>query len=113
MVAKNLTHSLQVVAPGGNHSISMEGCVPKIIAQFIELGAVDGIKTDCAKNIVPLPLVLGANEIKSSSSSQFSASSSQSSATPNTSVGAPSSQESSQVSSKSSSQASSTASLLP
>ncbi len=72
MVAKNLTHSLQVVAPGGNHSISMEGCVPKIIAQFIELGAGDGIKTDCVKNILPLPLVLGANEMKPSSSSQSS-----------------------------------------
>ncbi len=72
MVAKHLSHSLQIVAPGGNHSISMEGCVPKIIAQFIELGTVDGIKADCAKNIVPLPLVLGANEIKSSSSSQSS-----------------------------------------
>ena len=72
MVAKHLTHSLQIVAPGGNHSVSMEGCVPQIIAQFIELGAVDEIKTDCTKNIVPLPLVLGANEIKSSSSSKAS-----------------------------------------
>lgn len=72
MVAKHLTHSLQILAPGGNHSISMEGCVPKIIAQFIELGVVDGIKTDCTKNILPLPLVLGANERKSNSSAQLS-----------------------------------------
>lgn len=72
MVAKQLTQSLQIVAPGGNHSISMEGCIPQIIGQFIELGSVDGIKTDCTKNIVPLPLVLGANEKKASSSAQSS-----------------------------------------
>lgn len=69
MVAKYLSHSLQVVAPGGNHSISAEGCTPKIIAQFIELGSLENIKTDCVKNIVSLPLVLGANEKKVSSSS--------------------------------------------
>ncbi len=67
LVAKNLTHALQVVAPGGNHSISMEGCLPKIIAQFLELGKIEGIDTACVKNIVPLPLVLGANERKPSS----------------------------------------------
>jgi pimeloyl-ACP methyl ester carboxylesterase len=73
MVAKHLTHSLQIVAPGGNHSISMEGCIPQIIAQFIELGTVGDITTECTKNIVPLPLVLGANEKKSNSSTQSSA----------------------------------------
>jgi len=68
IVAKSLANSLSLVAPGGNHSISIEGCVPKIIAQFIELGSFEGIQTDCVKNIVPLPSVLGANEKKSSSS---------------------------------------------
>lgn len=71
-VAKNFTHAVQLVAPGGNHSVSMEGCAPKIIAQFIELGNANGIKIDCVKSIVPLPLVLGANEKKSSSSVQSS-----------------------------------------
>jgi pimeloyl-ACP methyl ester carboxylesterase len=72
-VATNLTRSLKMKAPGGNHSISMEGCVPKIIAQFIELGVVDGINTECVNKINPLPIVLGANELKASSSSGQSA----------------------------------------
>lgn len=65
-VARHLTHQRQIVAPGGNHSISMEGCLPKIIAQFIEVGSVDNIHADCALAIVPLPLVLGANDDKHS-----------------------------------------------
>ncbi|MFV2408939.1 alpha/beta hydrolase, partial [Escherichia coli] len=64
MVAKNLTHSLSVFAPGANHSISMEVCVPKIITQFIELGESKNMNTECVNNIAPLPLVLGANEKK-------------------------------------------------
>jgi pimeloyl-ACP methyl ester carboxylesterase len=72
-VASNLKYSLKVVAPGGNHSISMEGCVPKIIAQFIELGTTAGVAAECASNIKPLPLILGADELKASSSSQQSA----------------------------------------
>ena len=74
MVAKNLTHSLVVEAPGGNHSISLEGCVPKIIEQFIERGTTKDINSDCVKRIVPLPLVLGANEKRVASSSAQSSS---------------------------------------
>lgn len=75
MVAKHLSHSLMLVAPGGNHSISMEGCLPKIIAQFIELGSPAGINVDCVKTIVPLPSVLGANQKKALSSAAASESS--------------------------------------
>ena len=69
MVGKNLSRSVQLVAPGGNHSISMEGCVPQIISQFIERGTMDGNKTECVSKILPLPLMLGANEKKVNSSS--------------------------------------------
>lgn len=72
LVAKDLPNSRQLVAPGGNHSISMEGCLPKIIAQFIEMGEVEGISDDCVKHIASLPPVLGANEKKSTSSSSGS-----------------------------------------
>jgi len=95
MVAEHLSNSVQIVAPGGNHSISTEGCVPKIIAQFIELGSLKNIKTDCVKNIVPLPLVLGANEKKSSSSS--SQSSVQPSSQPSSKISLQESSESSSV----------------
>lgn len=67
-VATNLPNATLLSAAGGNHSISSEGCVPQLIAQFIELASMQGIKADCVNNIKPLPLVLGANKKQSTSS---------------------------------------------
>lgn len=78
-VARHLPNSLQLVAQGGNHSISMEGCLPKIIAQFIELASVNKLNTSCVNDIKPLPLVLGANENKASANPASQASATQSS----------------------------------
>lgn len=69
LVAAGLPNSASLLAAGGNHGISTEGCVPQIIAQFIERGSMQDVKTDCVANIKPLPLVLGANQKKSSSAS--------------------------------------------
>ncbi len=73
-VASGLPNSVRLLAAGGNHGVSFEGCVPQIIAQFIERGSMTDVKTDCVTNIKPLPLVLGANRKKSSSSVASSAS---------------------------------------
>lgn len=73
-VAQYLTNAVHLVAPGGNHGISTEGCTSQIIAQFIERGSMADVKTDCVANIKPLPLVLGANQRKSSSASSVSSS---------------------------------------
>lgn len=72
-VAKGLPNSVRLMAAGGNHGVSYEGCVPQIIAQFIERGSMKDVKTECVTNIKPLPLVLGANRKKSSSSVASSA----------------------------------------
>lgn len=69
LVGEHLTNATLLSAAGGNHSISTEGCVPQIIAQFIERAAMQSVKTECVNNIKPLPLVLGANHKNSSSSS--------------------------------------------
>lgn len=60
-VAQHLPSAHLLSAAGGNHIVSMEGCVPQIIAQFIEQGTMGATKTDCVKNIKSLPLVRGAN----------------------------------------------------
>lgn len=73
LVASGLPVSVRLLATGGNHGVSYEGCVPQIIAQFIERGSMRDVKTDCVANIKPLPLVLGANQKKSSSSAASSA----------------------------------------
>ena len=58
---KNLGHSLSLLAPGGHHIVSTEGCVPQLIAQFYERASTKDLKVDCVQNIVPLPMDLGAN----------------------------------------------------
>lgn len=63
-VAAHLPNATLLSAAGGNHSISSEGCVPQLIAQFIERASMQNVKSDCVNNIKPLPLVLGANQKK-------------------------------------------------
>jgi pimeloyl-ACP methyl ester carboxylesterase len=60
-VNQNLTNSLSLLAPGGHHVISMEGCVPQLIAQLYERASVRDLKTDCVQAILPLPMDMGAN----------------------------------------------------
>lgn len=67
-VAAHLSNSTSLSASGGNHSISSEGCVPQLIAQFIERASMQDVNAECVENIKPLPLVLGANQKKATSS---------------------------------------------
>lgn len=63
-VAAHLPNARLLSAAGGNHSISSEGCVPQLIAQFIERASMHNVTADCVEKIKPLPLVLGANQKK-------------------------------------------------
>ena len=63
-VAQQLENATQLSARGGNHVVSTEGCLPQVIAQFIEQATMDNINTECVDKIKPLPLVLGANQKK-------------------------------------------------
>nr|WP_324258612.1 alpha/beta fold hydrolase [Cellvibrio fontiphilus] len=71
--ANTLPESTRLLVEGGNHGVSTEGCMPQIIAQFIERASMASVNSDCVAKIKPLPLVLGANEAASSSSSSSSA----------------------------------------
>lgn len=68
-VAANLPNARLLTASGGNHSITAEGCVPQVLAQFIERASMEAVNDECVRYIKPLPLVLGANQKKSASSS--------------------------------------------
>lgn len=61
-VAETLSASTHLLVPGGNHIVSTEGCVPQVIAQFVEQGNMKNINTDCIQHIKPLPMGLGANK---------------------------------------------------
>ena len=47
--SETLSNSLQVVVPGTGHGTTPRGCVPKVIAAFVESGTLDGIDTKCVE----------------------------------------------------------------
>jgi pimeloyl-ACP methyl ester carboxylesterase len=53
--AKTLPNSLRLVAPGQGHNVIMRGCLPRVAADFVGSGAVAGLRTDCVKDIQPMP----------------------------------------------------------
>ena len=59
-VAENLSLSTSLVAEGGHHIVSYQGCLPQVIAQFIERASMEGINISCVDKIQPLSPNLGA-----------------------------------------------------
>lgn len=54
-VARALPNSLHVVAPGQGHNVLMRGCLPRVAADFIEAGTVQGLNVACVQAIAPMP----------------------------------------------------------
>jgi pimeloyl-ACP methyl ester carboxylesterase len=54
-VAAMLSHSLALVAAGQGHNVIYRGCLPRVAADFIKSGAVEGLDTACVKDIQPMP----------------------------------------------------------
>ena len=46
-VAARLPHARHVVVPGAGHITLTRGCVPQIMARFLERASVDGLETGC------------------------------------------------------------------
>ncbi|MGB9428456.1 MAG: alpha/beta fold hydrolase [Gammaproteobacteria bacterium] len=53
--ARTLSNSLSIVVPGQGHGNAYRGCVPKLMAQFVEQASVKNLDTNCVKNIKPFP----------------------------------------------------------
>jgi pimeloyl-ACP methyl ester carboxylesterase len=52
--------SLHVVVPGAAHNVSFTGCVPDLIARFIERGGGDGLDASCVEATRRPPFVVAA-----------------------------------------------------
>lgn len=61
-VGKHLPNSLSLIAKGGHHGVSYQGCIPQLIAQFIERASNDNINVDCVEKIQAFSPNLGANK---------------------------------------------------
>ena len=50
-VAGHLSNSLHVVVPGVAHGASTHGCVPRLIARFLDEGGLDGLDPGCVQDL--------------------------------------------------------------
>jgi pimeloyl-ACP methyl ester carboxylesterase len=57
-----LSNTLHLVAPGGHHSISLEGCSSELIAHFIQLGDTRDLDGSCIARIKPMSPYLGVDK---------------------------------------------------
>jgi pimeloyl-ACP methyl ester carboxylesterase len=54
-VARGLTNSRQIVAPGQGHNIFFRGCIPDLLAEFLEAGSPAGLDVSCVERLGPTP----------------------------------------------------------
>lgn len=74
LVQKSLPNAVHLIAPGGHHIVTMEGCISQLVAQFIAKGEAKSLDGQCVKNIQPLAIHIPpqASEPASSVSSSVS-----------------------------------------
>ncbi len=58
LAAEGLPRARSVVLPGGGHGSLMRGCVPRLVARFIESGSAEGLDASCAERSSPAPFFL-------------------------------------------------------
>ena len=52
-VARALSQSLHLVAPGQGHNVIFRGCLPQVVASFVEQASIDHLDTICVGDIRP------------------------------------------------------------
>jgi pimeloyl-ACP methyl ester carboxylesterase len=57
-VAHALTPSRHVVVPGGGHGVSTLGCVPQLIAEFLDSLDLDALKLECVERLQRPPFFI-------------------------------------------------------
>ncbi|MDE2235918.1 MAG: alpha/beta fold hydrolase [Gammaproteobacteria bacterium] len=56
--ARTLSNSLSIVVPGQGHGNAFRGCIPELMAEFIQRASVKNLNTDCVRNIKPFPFFI-------------------------------------------------------
>lgn len=59
--SQTLPNSIHLIIPGMGHINIFRGCIPRLSAEFIEKGSMEGIDTQCASHIAPMPLFINLN----------------------------------------------------
>ena len=53
-----LPGALHLEVPGTGHNVSHQGCVPDLIAEFLEMGSTEGLDTECVGSVRRPPFTL-------------------------------------------------------
>jgi pimeloyl-ACP methyl ester carboxylesterase len=53
--ARTLSHILSLVVPGQGHGNVFRGCVPRLVAEFVDAASVKGLDAACVKEAKPFP----------------------------------------------------------
>ena len=69
-VKAGLSNATHVIAPGGHHIISGDGCIVQLMAAFIIKGDGKTLDAKCAQNIQPLAIHIPPSAIENVSSAQ-------------------------------------------
>ncbi|MBI3968947.1 MAG: alpha/beta fold hydrolase [Chloroflexi bacterium] len=52
---RTLTNGRHLVAPGQGHNVVFRGCLPRLVATFVESATATNLETDCVKDVRALP----------------------------------------------------------
>ena len=58
VIAEGLSGALHLVAPDQGHGMVAVGCVPRLMQEFIETAAAEGLDADCLDQVIPAPFFL-------------------------------------------------------
>ena len=57
-VKKSLSNSKHIVMQGQGHGLLIIGCMPKVVAQFIDTASIEDLETQCLEIQKPIPLFI-------------------------------------------------------
>jgi pimeloyl-ACP methyl ester carboxylesterase len=58
LAAATLPSSRRITVPGQGHGVLVRGCLPRVVAEFVNRGSPDGVDASCADRMTPAPIFL-------------------------------------------------------
>jgi pimeloyl-ACP methyl ester carboxylesterase len=58
LAAASLPASRRITVPGQGHGVLVRGCLPRVVAEFVNRGSPDGLDVSCADRMTPAPIFL-------------------------------------------------------
>jgi pimeloyl-ACP methyl ester carboxylesterase len=60
-IARSLSNSRHLVAPGQGHIVMTRGCLPRVVARFVDTADVGALDADCIDQLGAMPFFLDFN----------------------------------------------------